>query len=106
MKEMPWQELKKHLMIFFPGYGWSCWIEPGEAVYDKWHENYVRRGHDKDIALMIGIEDDRAVEITCGGGQNMRSIEWCKRSGTMPKSLTERRNGLGEPKLSAIEEEK
>jgi hypothetical protein len=55
---------------------------------------------------MIGIEEDKAVEITGGGGQNMRSIEWCKRPGTMPKALTERRDGLGEPRLGAIERNK
>lgn len=61
------------------------------------------RGHGKKITLMLGINEDVAIEITCRGG-NMRLVEWKSISGTMPKSLTQRMDGSDEPRLVAIEE--
>lgn len=72
---MPWQELKKRLMIYFPGSGWAYWTQPSERVYEKWYEDCVTRGHQKEITLMIVIEEDEAVEITSGGAQHMGTIK-------------------------------
>lgn len=30
--DMPWQELKQYLNVYFPGYGWAEWAEPEERV--------------------------------------------------------------------------
>lgn len=74
VRDMAWQELKEHLMVYFPGVGWECWAEPGETVFDRWHEDRLKRGHEKDIELMLGVEEYKAREVT-GGGKNMRAIE-------------------------------
>ena len=88
---MPWQQLKTHLMLHLPGYGWSCWVEPGEKVYNDWYDECVRRGLEKDIQLMVGIEESKAVEVT-GGGSKMRAIPSSQQPGTMSKLLIQRRN--------------
>jgi hypothetical protein len=91
MNEMPWEELKTHLMIYLPVYDeWTPWIEPGEKAYGEWYENSVKRGLEKNIQIMVGIEESKAEAIT-GGGRKMMAIETSKDAGTMSESPAQSR---------------